>query len=80
MHSTRKLDPSKLRCQWRRSTLRERRCGTPLKSKRRQWSRRLDTSQRGKILLLALPEDIKVSIRDTGNGMTPDQVQMPSCQ
>jgi len=37
-------------------------------------------SQRGKILLLALPEDIKVSIRDTGNGMTPDQVQMPSCQ
>ncbi|MEB2187687.1 ATP-binding protein [Xanthomonas campestris pv. campestris] len=33
------------------------------------------TSRRGQVLLLALPEDIKVTIRDTGNGMNPDQVQ-----
>lgn len=32
-------------------------------------------SLRGKVLLLALPEDIKVTIRDAGNGMTPEQVQ-----
>lgn len=32
-------------------------------------------SSRGRILLLALPEDIKVTIRDAGNGMTPQQVQ-----
>lgn len=31
--------------------------------------------KRGQVLLLALPESIKVSIRDTGNGMSPDQVQ-----
>lgn len=32
-------------------------------------------SLRGKVLLLALPEDIKVTICDAGNGMTPEQVQ-----
>jgi Histidine kinase-, DNA gyrase B-, and HSP90-like ATPase len=32
-------------------------------------------SLRGQVLLLALPEDIKVTIRDAGNGMTPEQVQ-----
>lgn len=32
-------------------------------------------SQRGQVLLLALPEEIKVTIRDAGNGMTPAQVQ-----
>jgi len=30
---------------------------------------------RSKVLLLALPEDIKVIIRDNGHGMTPEQVE-----
>lgn len=32
-------------------------------------------SQRGQVLLLGLPEKIRVTIRDAGNGMTPRQVQ-----
>jgi hypothetical protein len=32
-------------------------------------------SLRGLVLLLALPETVKVTIRDAGNGMTPKQVQ-----
>lgn len=33
------------------------------------------SGKRSNVLLLALPDDIRVTVRDNGHGMTPDQVQ-----